>query len=402
MLFLARSLARLVGILLVVALALAGLAAAVFSIQGGHGTLSLPGLAADLHLPALRQDVGAFIRRLEAPGPVAVVAALAGAGAVLLGLVLLAGALAPRRERLVVLAHDEQGAIAARRRPLGQAAAALAQEPGGVLDARARARPWRRGTGGRIRVLVRTDDADGSRDGLVQGVAGALAPLTDSLPLKAQVRAKHAQSREDDLMGRQRLRTRSLPLASLLLGLITTLAALALIWYGAMTALLALKVSPHTVNGISAYRTIYDHLVSVTAHDITGRVRVIVAISGVVCFFVFAGLAWRSLPRPYLARGELDIPAEGGRGSTVIAPRAIERAAELAALEHPMVVRAAGRYETEDLNLAVTVRQAGELARTLPAIRQRVRDAQQVHDLPLLPINVTLVGFDRSNRRELH
>ncbi len=38
------------------------------------------------------------------------------------------------------------------------------------------------------------------------------------------------------------------------------LLALALVWYGVMVILLAAKVSPHTVNSISAYRTIYDTL----------------------------------------------------------------------------------------------------------------------------------------------
>lgn len=202
-------------------------------------------------------------------------------------------------------------------------------------------------------------------------------------------------------MPRQRLRARRFPLAQLLLRLITVLAGLALIWYGAMTVLLALKASPHTVNGISAYRTIYDHLVTITAQDLTGRVRIIVAIAGVVCLLVFALLSWRALPRPYLTRGELDLSEEAGRGRTVIAARAIERAAEVAALQHPLVVGAAGRYGTEDVGVAVTVRQAGELAHTLPAIQQRVADALREHDLPSLPINITLVGFDRSNRREL-
>lgn len=109
-------------------------------------------------------------------------------------------------------------------------------------------------------------------------------------------------------MGRQRLRSRSFPLAQSLLRLIIVLAVLALVWYGAMTVLLALKISPHAVNGISAYRTIYHHLATITAHDITDRVRIIVAIAGLVCFVAFAALAWRALPRPYLTRGELAFP----------------------------------------------------------------------------------------------
>ena len=55
-------------------------------------------------------------------------------------------------------------------------------------------------------------------------------------------------------MPRQRLRARTSPLV--FFGrLLTFLFAAALIWYGAMTVLLALKVSPSTVNSISGYRT---------------------------------------------------------------------------------------------------------------------------------------------------
>lgn len=202
-------------------------------------------------------------------------------------------------------------------------------------------------------------------------------------------------------MGRQRLRTRSFPLAQLPLRLITVLAGLALIWYGAMTVLLALKIGPHAVNRLSGYRTIYDHLATITTRDITGRVRIIVAIAGLACFLVFATLAWRALPRPYLARGELDLSRDAARGSTTIAPRAIERAIEVAALEHPMVVGAAGRYETEAVNLAITFRHAGELGRALPAVQHRAAGALQAHGLPPLAINVSLTGFAKPTNREL-
>jgi len=195
MVLLARILTRLVGVLLFVVLAAAGLAAAVFCIQGGHGTLSLPGLASDLHLTVARANVGRFLHRLQAPGPPAVVSALCGLGAVVLGVVLLIGSLVMTRERLLVLARGENGVIAVRRRALAQAAAALAEQPRMVLDAKARARPWRRRTGGWLRVRVRGGEAQGPTDGdVIPAVRGALAPLTDSLPLRVRVSAKMRQA----------------------------------------------------------------------------------------------------------------------------------------------------------------------------------------------------------------
>ena len=55
------------------------------------------------------------------------------------------------RERLVTLASTEAGEVAARRRPLAQAATALVEQVRGVTEARVRVRPRRRG-GGRMKV----------------------------------------------------------------------------------------------------------------------------------------------------------------------------------------------------------------------------------------------------------
>ncbi|MBA3408537.1 MAG: hypothetical protein H0U06_10890, partial [Solirubrobacterales bacterium] len=70
-------------------------------------------------------------------------------------------------------------------------------------------------------------------------------------------------------MLRQRLRERTSPL--MLVGrLVTLVFALALVWYGLMTVLLALKVSPSTVNTISGYRTAFDWLSGLTPSDVDG------------------------------------------------------------------------------------------------------------------------------------
>ena len=99
-----RALARVVSFLLLAALALVGLAAAVSCIGSGDGTLSLPWLADQARLPELRDEVGGWLDRLEADGPVAWRSALGGLAAMLLGLLLLAGAARLRRGR-------QQGAV---------------------------------------------------------------------------------------------------------------------------------------------------------------------------------------------------------------------------------------------------------------------------------------------------
>jgi hypothetical protein len=201
-------------------------------------------------------------------------------------------------------------------------------------------------------------------------------------------------------MPRQRVRERTSPLLGL--GrLVTLLFALALIWYGLMTLLLALKVSSSTVNSISGYRTTFDWLSGLSPSGVDGAAtRGIVAGAGVLAFVVFGYLAFKQLPRPYLARRTLDLTADE-RGEVTVEPRAIERLAEVAATSHPAVTEAQGRYASDGLSVNLTVRRARNLADTLQDAQRRVVDALQQHELPAIPVNVTLTGYDRRHRREL-
>src|SRR5205807_3671923 len=117
---------------------------AVFSIGTGTSGPSLGQLADLLHLASLRGTVGQWLVQLESPGSVAVLAGACGIGAILLGLLLLAGVLVPRRERLVTLSHGDPGTVAARRRPLAHVATTLVERERGVTEARVRVRPMRR------------------------------------------------------------------------------------------------------------------------------------------------------------------------------------------------------------------------------------------------------------------
>lgn len=200
-------------------------------------------------------------------------------------------------------------------------------------------------------------------------------------------------------MLRQRLRTRTPPLAFVSRTLVGLL-ALALFWYGLMTVLLAVKVSPDTVDSISGYRTAYDFLADLGPGDISNRVRAIVAAGGILTFLLCAYLAWKELPRPYLARGDLELQI-GERGETRMAPRAVERVAEAAARRHPAVTDAAGRFGDEEIALSVSARRARELGQTLPDVQHRVVAALEEHGLPRFPVDVTLTHFDSKQRREL-
>ena len=200
-------------------------------------------------------------------------------------------------------------------------------------------------------------------------------------------------------MIRQRINLRT-PVLAYVVRALTLLLAVGFIFYGLMVVLLAAKVSPHTVNSISAYRTLYEDVAGLTARDFTTQVRLIAGAAGLIVFVVFVYLALQDLPRPYLARGDVDVQARD-RGTTVIKPRAIERVAEIAARANDNVTGAAGRLGDRQLNLEVAMSRASLAAETLTDVRTRVLADLDRHQLPDLPVNVTLTGYDRTTRREL-
>ena len=200
-------------------------------------------------------------------------------------------------------------------------------------------------------------------------------------------------------MIRQRLRLRTPLLGRLVAGL-TIVLGLVLIWYGLMVVLLAVKVSPHTVNSLSAYRTLYDDAVDLKASDFTTARRLIAGFAGFLAFLVFLYLAFKAWPRPYAARGAITV-GEDEHGAVVVSPRAIERVAEVAACSNPDVTSASGRLAEEELAVGIDSRRASAVADTLRDVHQRVGAALDRHDLPSLRVNVILTGYDPQTRREL-
>jgi hypothetical protein len=198
---------------------------------------------------------------------------------------------------------------------------------------------------------------------------------------------------------RQRVNLRT-PVLGHLVAVLTIVLALALVWYGLMVVLLAVKVAPHTVNSLSAYRTLYDDAADLKPSDFTTVRRLIAGFAGLLVFLVFMYLAFKAWPRPYLARGEVPLE-DNERGTTTIEPRAVERVAEIAARANPDVTAARGRLGDEDLSVGVDARRASTVAETLRDVHQRVRAQLEQHDLPNLPVNVTLTGYDRQTKREL-
>jgi hypothetical protein len=198
---------------------------------------------------------------------------------------------------------------------------------------------------------------------------------------------------------RQRINLRT-PLLAYVVRAMTLLLGFALVWYGLMVVLLAVKASPHTVNSISAYRTLYHDVAGLTASDFTTARRLIAGIAGFLVFLACGYLALQEFPRPYRARGAFTI-GERDRGETTIQPRTVERVVEIAATANPGVTSAAGRLGDEEVAVHIHVRSARAVGETLRDVHARTRNALSEHGLPTMPVNVTLTGYDRNTTREL-
>lgn len=191
-----RALTRLVGMLWMLALALLGLGIALYCLDG---FISLGSARPDrlLSLPTVRRHVGRFLDQIATPGVTAGLAMLCGIGAILIGILLVAGVLRSRKERLVVLERDtSSGTLAARPGALRAMIGALAEQaPGATAVKRPKLKLSRRGQRGRLKVSAsRTRTSD--RREVELAIKDHLAPLSDPFHLKAHVRV-HFNERGD-------------------------------------------------------------------------------------------------------------------------------------------------------------------------------------------------------------
>jgi hypothetical protein len=191
-----RAMARLVGSLLMVVLALLGLGVAAYCLDGfiGLGSARPDRL---LGLPAARRDVGHFLAQLAAPGDTAGLALLCGIGTILLGLLLLRAILRSSKERLVVLDTDADGAtLAARPRTLQAMARVLAEQAPGITNVkRPKLKLSRRGTRGRLKVTA-SRHRTSERDEVHRVVTSQLEPISGPFNLTPRVRVHVGQPGE--------------------------------------------------------------------------------------------------------------------------------------------------------------------------------------------------------------
>ena len=194
MMLLLRALARVLELVWMVVLAVAGLALAAYCLDGAIG------LGHDrpdrlLRLPSVRVHVGRFLRDLADPGPVAALGLVGGVLAILIALALLVGLLAPRRPRLLLLANESSGRLAARPRTV---AAMLRERAGSVAEvarvSRPRLRPGRLFTRARMTV-VPSASAEGDIGRVRDQVQAALADVTEPFSIRTRIAVHVARKR---------------------------------------------------------------------------------------------------------------------------------------------------------------------------------------------------------------
>jgi hypothetical protein len=197
----------------------------------------------------------------------------------------------------------------------------------------------------------------------------------------------------------QRVRFRAFPLR-FVTHVLVVLLGLALVWGGVTIVLLALKVAPGSVNASTGYRDLYQSITSVGPRNLRGATRAFIGGSGLLGFLVFGFVAYKSLPRPYRARHDIDLGHDRG-GDLTVASRAVERIAEHTAVRDDRVLSATGLYSPEVLALNVSLRRSPDVTATLESVQTAVRRAIEMHGLPTVPVTVTLTGYQQHTPREL-
>jgi hypothetical protein len=181
-----RALTRVVGLAVLGAGAVVAVVVAVAAVAG-RGTVSDVADAVGTHGAAARVD--AFLGHLAAGDGAAVdrtLAGIAAAGAIVAGVALLLGALAPRRERVLTLEdHD----LAARPRALARTASALSDRVRGTSAVGAKVRRRRLFRPGRVTLRARIVDS-ATPSTIDDELRERLAPLADAFGLRVRVRVR--------------------------------------------------------------------------------------------------------------------------------------------------------------------------------------------------------------------
>ena len=178
------------------------------------------------------------------------------------------------------------------------------------------------------------------------------------------------------------------------------LVGLALIWGGAVVLLLAAGVAPADVQTFTGFRTVYDQLASVGPAGWDETTAAIIAVAGVVLFLLLLVLGWAQRITPHLARTDV-VLTDDELGTVTVNPRAIERAAEVAAGRGAAVHAVRARLGEDEMTITIHASGADQIPDTLRGARERVQAALQDAGTPQQTVRVVVTRFTAPSTRDL-
>lgn len=190
-------------------------------------------------------------------------------------------------------------------------------------------------------------------------------------------------------------------------GVLTTLGqklmvipALALVYCGVVLLALAAGTSGAALDRWTGARWLYDQLSLVDPARWTEQTTIIVGVAGLVGAALLLTLGWAQRLVPHRTRRVVEL-AQSEIGETTVHPRAVERAAESAALEQPAVRGARATFGDDGIELHVHTSATAALPELLRETQQRARAALATAGLgDHIPVTVTVTRLTSLTRSE--
>ncbi len=177
--------------------------------------------------------------------------------------------------------------------------------------------------------------------------------------------------------------------------------ALALIYGGAVAVALSAGVSGSDLSRWTGVDEAYRRVAALDPASWSTTTSAIIAATGIVLALALLRLAWAQRLVPQRVRHAVDLEGSGP-GTTTVRPRAIERAAEVAASRDPGVREAKASLGDDAMTVHLHVLDAQRLPELLQdaerSTRTALRDAGIGEDVP---IQLTVTRFSAPSRTEL-
>jgi hypothetical protein len=177
------------------------------------------------------------------------------------------------------------------------------------------------------------------------------------------------------------------------------LVGLVLIWGGGVVLALTAGAAPRDVDAWSGYRTVQREIGAFGPANWPDTTALVIAIGAVLLASVLLVLGWAQRLTPHLARTDV-VLADLPEGRTTVSPRAIERAAEVAARREPGLHAVRARLGDDELTITVHARGADVLPELLRGVQRRATVALTEGGVPQKSVRVVVTRFSAPSTRE--